>query len=309
MKQSLKDDYDANIYAVQLYRAMSQGDPAYNLYTYITGIDYYHFLDEAQALLESDPAAFAEKLNHIQTLLCNSTNSIYGVAGNADSIEAHRAASDAFVAKLPKTDIIYEDYDIPIPAKSEGIVINSSVNYNLVYATYKEMNMEGYNGKLDAICALVSDGLLYPLLRDQYGAYGVFHGADDAGMYIISYRDPNVTETFGVYAAIPQLLTQLQMMLDQDTLDGYILSCYSYYAQSSGELTGAASVISDVINGDDPFIRLQWMHELKQMTVEDISSFADMYQALLDNGCMSTAASQSTLDSMPEGTYDAIIKP
>ncbi len=309
MKQSIKDSYDSSIYAVQLYRAMSQGDPAYNLYNYITGIDYYHFLDEAEALLESDPAAFAEKLNHIQTLLCNSTNSIYGVAGNADTIETHRTASDAFVAKLPKTDIVYEDYDIPVPAKSEGIVINSSVNYNLVYATYKEMNMEGYNGKLDAICALVSDGLLYPLLRDQYGAYGVFHGADDSGMYIISYRDPNVTETFEVYAAIPQLLTQLQMMLDQDTLDGYILSCYSYYALSSGELTGAVSVISDVINGDDPFIRLQWMHELKQMTVEDISTFADMYQALLDNGCMSTAASQSTLDSMPEGTYDAIIKP
>lgn len=34
-----------------------------------------------------------------------------------------------------------------------------------------------------------------------------------------------------------------------------------------------------------------------------------MYQALLDNGCMSTAGSQSALNTMPAGTYENIIKP
>ena len=184
------------------------------------------------------------------------------------------------------------------------------MNFNLVYATFEQMGVEGgYSGAMDAMCSLVSDGLLYPLLRDQYGAYGVFHGADEDGMYIISYRDPNVAQTFTVYNYVPMLLQQLQMSLDQETLDGYILSSYSYYALSSGELTGALSVITDVVNGDDPFRRLQWMHELKQFKVEDIMAFAPMYQALLDNGCMSTAGSQSALNTMPAGTYENIIKP
>ena len=309
-RQSLKQSFEQEIYMTQLYRAMSQSDAGFNFYEYATGIDYYHFLSDAQALLESDPDAFAAKMKSIQALLHNGTNAVFGFAGNPASIENNRAAADSFLASLPMTEVVPQTYDLPVPASTEGIVINSTVNFNMVYATFEQMGVEGgYSGAMDAMCSLVSDGLLYPLLRDQYGAYGVFHGVDEAGMYIISYRDPNVAQTFAVYNYVPMLLQQLQMSLDQETLDGYILSSYSYYAQSSGELSGALSVIGDVVNGDDPFRRLQWMHELKQLKVEDIAAFAPMYQALLDNGCMSTAGSQSALNSMPAGTYENIIKP
>ena len=249
-------------------------------------------------------------MKRIQALLHNGANAVIGFAGNAASIKNNRAAADSFLASLPMAEVAPQTYDLPVPASAEGIVINSTVNFNLVYATFEQMGVEGgYSGAMDAMCSLVSDGLLYPLLRDQYGAYGVFHGADEDGMYIISYRDPNVAQTFTVYNYLPMLLQQLQMSLDQETLDGYILSSYSYYALSSGELTGALSVITDVVNRDDPFRRLQWMHELKQLKVEDIMAFAPMYQALLDNGCMSTAGSQSALNTMPAGTYENIIKP
>lgn len=306
---SFKDSFASQAYLQQLYRAMSQSDAGYNCYMYATGIDYYQFLDEALALLESDPTAFAAKLTDIQNTLHNATNSVFGFAGNEASIANHRAVSDAFIANLPMNPVEPQVYDLPTPAAAEGIVISSSVNYNLLYATYEQLGLDGYNGGLDALCALVNDGLLYPLLRDQYGAYGVLHGADESGIYIITYRDPNVSQSFAVMSYLPQLLQQLQMMLDQDTLNGYILSCYSYYAQSSGELSGAAAVIPDVVEGTDPFRKLQWMRDLKQFKIEDISTYASLYQALLDNGCMSTAGSQATLDSMPDGTYDAIIKP
>ena len=309
-RQTMKQSYEQEIYMTQLYRAISQSDVSFNFYTYATGVDYYHFLSDAQALLESDPEAFAAKMKSIQALLHNGANAVIGFAGNAASIENNRAAADSFLASLPMAEVVPQTYDLPVPASAEGIVINSTVNFNLVYATFEQMGVEGgYSGAMDAMCSLVSDGLLYPLLRDQYGAYGVFHGADEDGMYIISYRDPNVAQTFTVYNYVPMLLQQLQMSLDQETLDGYILSSYSYYALSSGELTGALSVITDVVNGDDPFRRLQWMHELKQFKVEDIMAFAPMYQALLDNGCMSTAGSQSALNTMPAGTYENIIKP
>ena len=308
-RQSLKQSYEQEIYITQLYRAMSRDDAGFNLYTYATDVDYYHFLADAQALLDSDPDAFAAKMQSIQALLHNGTNALVGFAGNEASIEQHHVASEKFLSSLPMNEIAPQTYDLPVPAASEGIVINSSVNFNLVYATYEQMGADGYSGALDAMCSLVADGLLYPLLRDQYGAYSVFHGADEQGMYIISYRDPNVAQTFMVYNYLPQLLQQLQMMLDQDTLNGYILSAYSYYALSTGELSGALSVITDVANGDDPYRRLQWMHDLKQFKIEDIAAFASMYQGLLDNGCLSTAGSQSALDAMPDGTYETIIKP
>ena len=114
----------------------------------------------------------------IQALLHNGANAVIGFAGNAASIENNRAAADSFLASLPMAEVVPQTYDLPVPASAEGIVINSTVNFNLVYATFEQMGVEGgYSGAMDAMCSLVSDGLLYPLLRDQYGAYGVFHGA------------------------------------------------------------------------------------------------------------------------------------
>lgn len=307
---SLKDDFESSAYLELYYRACSRSDAGYNFYTYCTAVDYYQFLEEAQALLESDPEAFTAKLTGVQNTLRNATNSVFGFAGNEASIANHHNAAETFIAGLPMTEIVSQTYDLPVPAAKEGFVINSSVNYNLVYATYEEMGLaDGYNGGMDALCALVTDGLLMPLLRDQYGAYGVFHAAAEDGVYIITYRDPNVKESFTVMSYIPQLLSQLQMTLDQETLNGYILSCYSYYALSDGELTGAAAVIPEVIEGNDPYRKLQWMHDLKQFKLEDITTYAQLYQALLTNGCKSTAGSQATLDAMPAGTYEAIIKP
>lgn len=310
MRLSMQQDFNENAYSYLLNRAYCRTEPGYNLYFYATGFEFYDFLADAQALLESDPDAFAAKLNGIASMLCNSTNAIFGFAGNEASIANHRTAAEGFIATLGTSEIVPQTYDLPIPAASEGLVIDSSVNYNMVYATYEQMGIEGgYNGGMDALCALVTDGLLYPLLRDQYGAYSVFHGASMDGVYIITYRDPNVAQSFNVMSYVPQLLTQLQMMLDQDTLNGYILSCYSYYALSTGELTGAATIIPDIIEGVDPYLKLQWMHDLKEFKIEDIPTFATLYQALLENGYMATAGSQATLNAQPTGTYENIIKP
>ena len=100
-RQTMKQSYEQEIYMTQLYRAVSQSDVGFNLYTYATGVDYYHFLSDAQALLESDPEAFAAKMKRIQALLHNGANAVIGFAGNAASIENNRAAADSFLASLP----------------------------------------------------------------------------------------------------------------------------------------------------------------------------------------------------------------
>ena len=216
------------------------------------------------------------------------------------------------IAGLVSEDVLVEsDGGYLLKEDAETLKTYTAPEFHSVYALHRNDPLyKAFEPALKSLAKSLTEGLPYDCDPLQYLLIdGVFHGADEDGMYIISYRDPNVAQTFTVYNYVPMLLQQLQMSLDQETLDGYILSSYSYYALSSGELTGALSVITDVVNGDDPFRRLQWMHELKQLKVEDIMAFAPMYQALLDNGCMSTAGSQSALNTMPAGTYENIIKP
>ncbi|MBQ2953892.1 MAG: insulinase family protein [Clostridia bacterium] len=305
-KTSLKSSLTSGIYASQLYRAQSISNAGTRAYTYMTDIDYYLFLEEVEALMESNPEVALAMLQAVQQLVNNSTGAISAFAGNAQSAANHQPIADAFLAGLNSREVVTATYDIPVPARAEGIVVDSSVQYNLIYATWEEMGLEEFNASFDAITALVSDTFLIPLLRDQYGAYSVLHAATTDGVYLLSYRDPNVMETFSVYAQLPTLLTELAV--DQATLDGYILSSYAYYAQSAGELSGASNAIFTVIAGDDQAESLEWMRQLKSIKAEDVAAYAAVYANMVANGVYSTAGGAAAIEANA-ALYESVINP
>ena len=168
--------------------------------------------------------------------------------------------------------------------------------------------LEGYDGSLDAVTSVVSDVFLYPLLRDKYGAYGVMHGAleDAQAMYVITYRDPNIAESFDVFDQLPEMVATME--LDQDTLDGYILSAYSSYALSQGELSGALSAALSALSDEDPNSALTYMRQLKALKAEDLESYAEIYQNLMSGGMRFTSGSAEQINQNAE-RYETILNP
>ncbi len=305
-KTALKSSLTSGIYSSQLYRAQSISDAGTRAYTYMTDIDYYIFLEQVEALMETNPDDVMAMLQLVQQYVNNSTGAISAFAGSPDSAANHRPIADAFLASLNAREIIVATYDIPAPARAEGIIVDSSVQYNLVYATWEEMGLEEFNASFDAVAALVSDVFLIPLLRDQYGAYSVLHGASVDGVYLLSYRDPNVQETFAVYAQLPALIADLA--LDQATLDGYILSSYAYYAQSAGELAGASNAIFTIIEGDEQGEALEYMRQLKSIKAEDLAAYAQVYANMVSNGVYSTAGGAGAIEANA-ALYQSVINP
>ncbi len=305
-KNSLKNSITQGIYNSILSRAQSISNPSTRAYTYMTDIDYYLFLEELEAVIAQQPDAVLAMLQSVQAYVNNSTGAISAFAGNAESAANHRAVADAFLAKLDKREIVPAVYDIPAPASAEGVIVDSSVQYNLIYATWEQLGLEDYSGDLDALTALVTDTFLLPMLRDQYGAYSVLHGASADGVYLLTYRDPNVMETYMVYAMLPELLKAYTA--DQETLDGYILSAYSYYAQSTGELAGAANAIFNVIDGKPQDEALAHMKALKSIKAEDLSKYVDMYTNLVTNSCAITAGGAAAIQTNA-ALFEATLNP
>ena len=307
VKATLKNTITGAPYNVGLYRALGESSGLYRYYSYINYIEYYNFLAEAEALAETDPEAVAGKLNAIKDYFNNSTGAVALFAGNEESIALNRTLSDAFLASLDQKSVEPVAYDLPAAAASEALVIDNAVQFNGVVASYDALGMEDYEAGLDALTALVTDSFLYPMLRDQYGAYSVFHGAvPDGGVYVISYRDPNVAETFAVYAQLHELVSGLD--IDQETLDGYILSAYAGYAMPQGELAGAISAAVDVMDTASADDYLAWMRELKAVTPEKIKAYADLYAKLIENGKVFTAGSASAIEAN-RALYDAVLNP
>ena len=307
IKTALRSNINQNAYNIQLYRALAVNNALYRYYNYANFLEYYAFLEQVEAAMETTPEAVIAALTAIQQTLRNRYHAMVAFAGNEQSKAANDPLADAFLARLDCTPIEKAEYDLPVPAQREGLIVDQQVQFNGIVADYKNLGMEEYDASLDAISSLVSDIFLVPQLRDQYGVYAPWTGAlTDGGVYLLTYRDPNVRETFAVYEGLAEQLRTLDVT--QETLDGYIMSSYAAYAKSSGELTGAMNALINILNGDPQDLNVEYMRELKAVTPEAIKAAADMYQKLCENGIRSTAGSASAINANAE-LYDVILNP
>jgi Zn-dependent M16 (insulinase) family peptidase len=127
-----------------------------------------------------------------------------------------------------------------------------------------------------------------------------------AGAYLISYRDPNIEETFSVYDQLSTMLAADKV--DQETLDGYILACYSAYAMPEGELSGAIAAITSRLCGEPEDLKIRYMEELKSLTPARLQAYAAAYRELAENGHRFTVGSERAVSSHEE-MYDRILRP
>ncbi|MDO5434869.1 MAG: insulinase family protein [Clostridia bacterium] len=306
LKNTTRQSIVNNIYQIVLYRALAAGSATSAYFSYASYIDYYEFLCNVEAMMDTEPETVMANLEAVRQALNNSRGAISGFIGSEADEPAHRAAADSFFAKLDSRETEKQIYAFPPVTNNEAVIVEGNVQYNLVAASMADLSRE-FSGDMDAVCTLVTDSFLMPMLRDQYGVYAVLHGADRESMYILSYRDPNITETFDVYAQLGTLVATLKD-LDQETLDGYILSSYAVYANASGELTDGLSVYLNYLSGHGQDETVACMRELKAVTADQVAAYADTYETLWQNGIKMTAGSASAITANA-GLYANVINP
>ena len=293
-------------YYLMITRHLGATEPAYAYSSYLSGLDYYAFLNEVSQMMQEDPEAVTTKLREVQQSMKNRCNAITVFAGDPELFDAAAEQRDAFLQKLNNDPITPAVYEFEAPAKREALIIDSTVQYNGLIASYETIGLEGYTADLDAVKSLVADTYLIPQLRVQYGVYTPMHEYTDYGAYLLSYSDPNITETFDVYAGLGEYLKDFDV--DQDTLDGYIMSAYSALAAMDGELFGAISAANRRICGIPDDLRVQQMEQLKSLTPEKLRSYAAAYEALAERGDLFTVGGSAAIHEH-EDLYDLILDP
>ena len=306
-RTSVRATINSSAYNIMLYRGLADRYPFYRYYSYMNFLDYYGFLGELEAQLQENPEEVVKRFQAVQAFFANNAGAVAAFAGNEQSIELNRPLADAFLARLDTQPRDPMAYDLPIPAQKEALITDGNIQFNSVIATADDLGLEDFDAGLGAIVSLVSDQILVPVLRDQMGVYTPWNSVIDNGsMYLITYRDPNVKETFDVYASLADQIAEIDV--DQDTLDGYIMSSYSELAMSAGELTGAISAIEDALAGKNPERVLDYMRQLKAVTPETVKAAAEIYRKAWENGVHSTAGSASAINANAD-LYDVILNP
>ena len=267
----------------------------------------YQFLVEIEEAASQQPEAVAARLQAVQDSLNNSYHATLTYVGSADSIAVNQPLADAFAASLNSRAFEAVAYDLPVPAVREAVILDSNVQQNVLAADFTALGLPGYDAGLDAVNSLVAAAFLTPQLRDQYGVYTpVASAADGLGEYLLAYRDPNIAETYAVYETLADQLSALS--IDQDTLDGYILSAYSALAKGSGELTGGLNAMTRALEAKPQDIALTYMRQLKAVTPERVKELADLYAKLAASGARVTVGSAAAINAQ-EGMFDAVLNP
>ncbi len=306
-KTSVRATINNNAYSVMLYRGLADKSPFYLYYSYLNFLEYYAFLENLEAMLGEKPQEVTKHFEELQSFFANSAGAVAAFAGNEKSIELNRPLADAFLAKLKHEDREPVAYDLPLPSQREALITDGNVQFNNVIATADDMGLEGFDAGLEVVASLVSDKILVPILRDQMGVYTPWNGVMDNGaMYLVSYRDPNLKDTFDVYASLADRIAQLEV--DQDTLDGYIMSSYSSLAKPKGELTGAIAAIGDTLAGKKLDRNLEYMRQIKKVTPEAVKTSAELYRKAWENGVHSTAGSAAAINQNTD-LFDSILNP
>ena len=305
-KAAARSQINGAPYQLSLYRALGMGNMDSRYYDYLNYSAYYAFLEGVEQRMAAEPEAVAEKLASLQAFFANRAGAIAGFAGSGQSIAVNRPLADAFLAELGYEEREIPALNLPAPAAREGIIVDSNIGFNTLAADFGTLGVKP-DGGLEAICGIISDRILVPTLRDQMGVYTPWCAPySDRGIYLISYRDPNVKETFDVYQGLADQIAAME--ISQEELEGYILSSYSTLAKPKGELAGAMAELERIVQGKEEGLTLKRMRELKQVTPESVREAAGLFRTLWEKGYRGTAAGAAAIKENAD-LYEAVLNP
>lgn len=292
-------------YLFQLYHAYAAFTDKGAYENYINGLEYYAALIQFEKQLEEDPQSIVDALEAMQEALYSRAGAIAAFAGNEMAVDTFSSEIGAFFDGMRDDARDPADYAaLPRPAMREALVVDSQVQYNMVYAPLDALGIE-YSGMLDPLSQVLYDGYLTPKLRHGLGAYDTLTLMDRDGLLVCSYRDPTVAETFDVLAGMGEYLASLT--LSQEDLDRYIISAYSGYAMPQGALNAATYATTLHIAGRPADEKLTRMREMKAMTVDDLRAMGPALTALFEEGARSTSGGAAIIEANKD-LYDEVLR-
>ncbi len=301
---NMKNMFTANPVNLLIMRNMATTMSSNKYANYISGIEYYDFLVQLEHALQEDPKAVLAELDAVRDLVMNRTNMIAAFAGNENGIKVFENGVKSLVDALPAKAIVPQDYSkLPGPAQREAISIDTAVQYNMISATFDKMGTE-YSGKYIPIALLINDLYLTPQLRYGNGVYTVLAEFNSNSFLVLTYRDPNIKETFDIFNGLPEFIKNAA--ITQEELDRYILNAYSSYTASSGELNGASKYIGEYLTGRTAEDKLKLLREIKSVTVQDLRDSAAVFEKALENGAYTTVGSPAKISENMD-LYESVV--
>ena len=245
------------------------------------GMDYYNYLVDLKAHFEERKEQLMDQLDQVARCIFNKNGLIISVTTDADA----KALLETPVVKF--LEQVYPDYDAPNPEialteENEAYMTSSQVQYVACAGPF-EGEPEDFDASLQVLRMIFAYEYLWMNVRVKGGAYGCScsfaRGGD--GQFA-SYRDPNLENTYDVYAKAADYVESFDV--DERSMTKYII----------GTISGMDTPLTPSAMGSRSFaaylqkVPFEWLQKDRDKvlatTAADIRALAPIVRQVTDYG-------------------------
>ena len=267
-------------YSLAASRAFAHLGPAGAYNEMISGITSYRAEKELDQNYPQMEEAFLAALQELATLVFNRNNLILAITADSEEIEAFSRHGAALVTALPNTPVVRQILTLPDLPAHEALITSAEIVF-AVQAGSLLPNGAGYNGHFEVLKNYLSRDYLWNTVRQMGGAYGCFiqfsHITGNLGF--VSYRDPQVRKTYDSYAAIPAMISAMQ--LSDKALEQLVIGTYGNFDPLQSAAAKGATARNEFLSGITPAHKQQRIEEIITTRVADMQAFALAFTRML----------------------------
>ena len=284
MAISRKENLINNPAALASDLAFTALHPAYTDRYFTIKNDYWDFLEKVSKMTDEEVAVLAGQIKEGLSYVFNRNNLVFTCIGDKKQIEKCRKFQKDLCQKLSSENLKKEDlfnHHQPLP-KSIAVIIPGNSYYDYKGISLQSLGIK-YNAKYESLVSLLSEAHLFTSIRYKFGAYGAGSWISDNGLYLYSYRDPHVKNTYQIFDSSSKALKDKNISVKN--LEGYITSIYSDLAREDSTSSLMSIKISSHLAGDyENNKTLRYMKEIKSTEEKDIDDFIIMLEKLEKEG-------------------------
>ena len=270
------------------------------------GISYFRFLEKLLDRAEKNIDEVADEFKAITQCLFTKENIFVNITApesNYKKIENKVVGLSQKLSskKQSPTKLIFKT-----SPTNEAFLTASSVQFVGKGINLFELGME-YSGRFDVLNAVLRTCFLWDRVRVQGGAYGSQSSFDSySGDYgLVSYRDPNLTETLDIYDQIGDYLETLD--ISDKELTKILIGCVGRLdPPMTADRKGSVSMV-EYLTGKTYELKQKRRDELLSTRLDDIKSFAGLFRKIKESGNVCVLGNEEKIKKS-KNRFDHLVK-
>lgn len=265
------------------------------------GVAYYDFLCDLEAHFEEKKEKLIQVLKTLaETIFVKERMSI-GITADEKGYAELEKSLGSLVSGLPeeaRRQKVEPDWKISKPADNEGFKTAGKVQYVARAGKFADRGVD-YSGVFKVVKTILSYDYLWNEVRVKGGAYGVMCMFAEEGIgYLVSYRDPKLSETNDVFCSVPGYLRDFDA--SESDMMKYIIGTISdmdrpLTPRAKGERSYAAYMSETTIED-----KQRERDEVLAADNEKIREAAKMVEALLSDDCICVLGGEEKVEQAKE---------